>query len=191
MDINIADFRKNLSSVNEIIYFDKSEFLREKTSNPLRLNQVISQAEGLLKGSNENDKYFLYGALGNLYRINGLPKKAINCLTNCLNQAVEERNPTREIVSLIRLGEALKYDRNHKKALNHFNKALGMCEAHKVDEYLDFVLQHKGKCLMELAKLDEAEECFQKALTLRKQKGNHSLIDSTEQAIVLVREMQR
>ena len=44
---------------------------------------------------------------------------------------------------------------------------------------------------MELAKLNKAEEYFQKVLTLRKQKGNHSLIDSTEQAIVLVREKQR
>lgn len=43
---------------------------------------------------------------------------------------------------------------------------------------------------MELGVLNEAEACFQKALTLRKQKGNHSLIDSTEQAIVLVGEMQ-
>lgn len=191
LDINIADFRENLSTVNEVIYFDKSEYLREKTSNPLIINHVIRQAEGLLKDGNKNDKLFLYGTLWNLYRINGLPQKAIHCLTYCLTQALEERNPTREIVSLIRLGEALKYDRNHKKALDHFNKALGMCEAHKIDEYRDFVLQHKGKCLMELANLNEAEDCFQKALTLRKQKGDHSLIDSTEQAIVLVREMQR
>ncbi|MDS9470728.1 tetratricopeptide repeat protein [Sporosarcina pasteurii] len=176
--------------MNEVIYFDKSECLREKTFNPLFLNQLISQAEGLLKGSNENDKYFLYGALGNLYRINGQPKKAINCLTYCLNHAVEERNPTREIISLIRLGEALKYDSNHKKALDHFDKALEICDANKIDEYLDFVLQHKGKCLMELAMLNEAEECFQQALKLRKLKGNRSLIDSTEQAIELVREMQ-
>lgn len=65
-----------------------------------------------------------------------------------------------------------------------------MCEVHKIDEYLDFVLQHKGKCLMELAMLNDAEECFKKALALRESKGNCSLIDSTEQAIGLVREMQ-
>lgn len=65
-----------------------------------------------------------------------------------------------------------------------------MCETNKVDEYLDFVLQHKGKCLMELAMLNEAEECFQKALTLRKSKRIRSLIYSTEQAIELVREMK-
>ena len=155
------------------------------------LNQVINQAEALVKNCNEKDMYFLYGALGNLYRINGQPQKAINCLTYCLNQAVAEKNPTREIISFIRLGEALKYDSNHKKAMEYFNNALGMCETHKIDEYLDFVLQHKGKCLMELARLTEAEECFQKALALRKLKGNESLIDSTEQAIGLLREMQR
>ena len=173
--------------MNEIIYFDKNEYLREKTSDPLKLNQIISQAERLLVNINENDKYFLYGSLGNLYRINEQPQKAINCLTYCLRQATEERNLSREIISLIRLGEALKYNSSHKEALNHFNKASEICKAHRIDVYLDFALQHKGKCLMELAMLNEAEACFQKALTLRKSKGDLSLIDSTEQAIRLLR----
>jgi len=190
LNINIAGFRENLSVVNKVIFFDKSEFLREKASDPLILNQIINQAERLLKDSDENDKYFLYGVLGNFYRINGQAQKAIKCLTYCYDRAVKEKNTIKEIISLIRLGEALKYNRNHKKALEHFNKALEMCEDHKIDEYFDFALQHIGKCLMELAMLKEAEECFQKALKLRKAKGNHSLIDSTEQAIALVREMQ-
>lgn len=137
-----------------------------------------------------NDKYFLYGVLGNLYRINGQAQKSINYLTYCLKKAAEEGNHTREIVTLIRLGEALKYDSNHKEALNHFNKAFEMCRTNEIEEYLDFVLQHKGKCLMELAMLNEAEECFVKALELRKSKGELSLIDSTLQAIGLVTEMQ-
>lgn len=143
-----------------------------------------------MKGKVGNDKCFLYGVLGNLYRINGEAQKAINYLTYCLNKAAAEANHTREIITLIRLGEALKYDSNHKEALNHFNKALEMCKTNEIEEYLDFVLQHKGKCFMELAMLNEAEECFVKALELRESKGELSLIDSTLQAIGLVKEMQ-
>lgn len=176
--------------MNDVIYFDKNEYLREKTSNPLKLKQVISQAKYLLKNSNASDTNFLYGILGNLYRIKGQPQKAMTYLTFCLDQAVEEGHPTKEVVSLIRLGEALKYDNNQQMALNYFNRALEICETHKIDEYLDFALQHKGKCLLELAKLNESLECFQIALTIRRRKRNHSLIESTEQAIKLVKEIQ-
>ncbi|MEK3763333.1 hypothetical protein [Solibacillus sp. FSL K6-4121] len=189
--MNIADFKENLLTLNDLIYFDQNEYLREKTSEPLKILQFISDAEALLKDSNEDEKYFLYGTLGNLYRIIEQPKKAIHSLSYCLKHSKEERNLSREIVSLIRLGEALKYDNNHLKALEKFNKALNLCKANKVIEYKDFVLQHKGKCLMELALLNEAEECFLEALVLRKTKGNSSLTDSTQQALNLLKELKQ
>jgi|SRR5690625_1676219 len=188
--MNIADFRKKILAINENIYFDKNDYLREKPINPLKLNQFIDEAKDLLSSTNKDDKYFLYGILGNLYRINGQPKKAINYLTYCLDCAVEEKSFTREVISLIRLGEAYKYDDNHRLALDQFNKALEICEIKKLDEYLDFALQHKGKCLMELTRFEDAEECFMKALEIRSIKGDSSLIDSTQQAIDLVREME-
>lgn len=191
IEVNIADFKENLFALNDIIFFDQNDYLREKTSNPLKILQVISDAEALLKDSDEDDKYFLYGTLGNLYRIIEQPKKAIHSLSYCLNHLVEERNLSREVVSLIRLGEALKYDSNHIEALDKFNVALNLCKANKIVEYLDFVLQHKGKCLMELAILNEAQECFLEALALRKTKGNFSLIDSTQQALNLLKELKQ
>lgn len=188
--MNLEDYRESLVTINEIIYFDEKEYLREKTSNPLKLNEIIDAGESLLQYSNEDDSYFLYGTIGNLYRINEQPEKAISFLSYCLRYAVREKNLTREIVALIRIGEAHKYDNNHTKALELFNKALDKCDANKIDEYLDFVMQHKGKCLMELGRLNEAEECFLKALKLRISKGNPSLIDSTEQALRLVKDLQ-
>ena len=191
INVDIVDFKKNLFTINDIIFFDNNEYLREKTSNPLKILQFISEAEALLKDSNEDDKYFLYGTLGNLYRIVGQPKIAIHSLSYCLNCSVKEKNLIREIATLIRLGEALKYDSNHGEALDKFNAALSLCEANKIDEYLDFVLQHKGKCLMEIEMLNEAEECFLEALVLRNTKGNFALIDSTQQAVNLLNELQK
>ena len=186
--MRIVDFKKSLSSVNEFIYFDSNDYLREKTSNPLKLKQVIADAEYLLKISFEkSEKYFLYGTVGNLYRICEEPQKALNYLNFCLCLALEEGNITREAVTLIRLGEALKYDEKHDEALEFFEKAFIKCKENKLDTYLDFALQHKGKCLMEMGRLDEAEISFIKAFKLREFKGDTTLIDSTKKALDLVK----
>lgn len=188
--MDIENLKEKLNAVNDYIYFDKEQFLREKTSHPSMLKQVISQAECLLEKSSEQDKYFLNGVIGNLCRINGQPQKAIRHLTYCLHHAVNDGSYTKEIVARIRLGEAFKYNNHHDKAMDCFNKALDLCEIHSIDEYIDFALQHKAKCLMELEKVEEAEECLQITLSLRQEKGDSALIQSTKQAIHLVNEMK-
>lgn len=185
--MSIEDFKKSLSSINEIIYFDSNEYLREKPANRLKLQQMIVEAENLLKNcTEEDDKYFLCGTLGNLYRISGQPQIAIDYLTYCIRYATQAGNIKKEIVSLIRFGEALKYDGKHDRALEVFNGALDNCKDNNVITYLDFVLQHKGKCLLELGRLAEAEKYLLEALKLRKIKGDPALIESTKQAIDLV-----
>jgi len=189
--MRIADFKKSLTSVNEFIYFDSNDYLREKASNPLGLIQVITDAEYLLKiGIGESDKYFLNGTVGNLYRICGEPQKALDYLNSCLCFAKEEGNITRETVTLIRLGEALKYDGKHDEAIELFEEAFKKCKDNKLDTYLDFALQHRGKCLMEMGRIDEAEKSFIKALKLREFKGDTNLIDSTKKALELVKRLK-
>ncbi|WP_374967238.1 hypothetical protein [Lysinibacillus sp. RS5] len=188
--MSIVDFKKRISDLSKFIYFDKNDYLREKTSNPLKLKQVIAEAENLLKINNEEDKYFLYGTIGNLYRICGEPQKGIYYLNHCLSYALEKGNIRNEIVTLIRLGEALKYDMKHNEALECFDEALNKCKANKIDAYSDFALQHKGKSLMELGKFIEAEKCFIQAFKLREFKGDPTLIDSTKQALDLVKRLK-
>ncbi|MBA4536332.1 tetratricopeptide repeat protein [Bacillus aquiflavi] len=190
--MNIVDFKKKLPVLNEIIFFDKNQYLREKCSNPFILEQLINAGETLLEEltDNEEDKYFLCGVLGHLYRVYGQPKKAIYYLTLCLKQAIREGNISKEVVSLIRYGEALKYDHKHREALKIFNKALDKCKENALHSYVDFALQHKGKCLLELTKIDEAENCFLEAFKIRKLKANGSLLDSTQQAIDFVKSMR-
>jgi tetratricopeptide (TPR) repeat protein len=184
----LSDFKRNLSSLNEIIYFDDNEFLREKTSDPVLLQQYIKEANEFLKSPlNEQEEYFIRGTLGNLYRVNGEAPKAISHLTFCRNYAKKAQETSKEIVSLIRLGEALKYNNNHNDALNMFNLALEKCQSSNTKNYIDFVHQHKGKCLMELLRLDEAERCFLEALRIRQQRGDEKLISSTQKAIELLK----
>ena len=188
--MEISEFQKNISVINEFIYFDENDYLREKTTNPLKLKEFIADAKYLLS-ENEEHKYYLCGFIGNLYRICEEPQDALNYLHECLNISLEEGNIKKEIVSLIRLGEALKYANQHQKALELFNSALTKCHDNRVELYLDFTLQHKGKCLMELGELEEAETCFVQSLKLREHKAEPSLIKSTELALNLIRTLKK
>lgn len=187
--MKISEFQKKTSVIDEFIYFDENDFLREKTTNPLMLKQFIADAKYLLS-ENEEYKYYLCGFIGNLYRICEEPQDALTYLHECLHISLEEGNIKKEIVSLIRLGEALKYANQHQKALKLFNSALTKCHENRVDLYLDFTLQHKGKCLIELGELEDAETCFLQSLKLREQKAEQSLIKSTELALSLIRKLK-
>jgi HTH-type transcriptional regulator, pleiotropic regulator of extracellular virulence genes len=183
-----ADIKNYISEVNELIYYDSNEYLREKSSDPSRLKEIINDIENLLKTCNEiEDRFFLYGTLGNLYRIYGQTQKSVMYLSLCISFALREKNIKKEMVSLLRLGEALKYDNKHKEALDVFNEVLVKCKDNNDADYMDFALQHKGKCLMELGRLDESQECLSEALKLRYLKGDSNLIESTQQSLELVK----
>ena len=186
--MNLTNFKEKLTAINEQIYFDKNDNLREKPIDPTKLDKLIYEAKALLADADEEDTYYFNGVLGNIYRIKGQPKQAISYLTACVEYAVNKKSPSMEIVALIRLGEAFKYNDAHDLALEKFHRALEICEAEHLNKYADFALQHKGKCLMELERLKEAEACFTKALELRNIKGDTRLIDSTQQALDLVKE---
>lgn len=186
--MNFPEFKDCLLTLSEIIYFDSNEYLREKTSNPFRMKEIIDIAENLLANiTNEDEKYFLMGTLGNLYRIYGEQQKAVKILTECVTIANNQNNSNREIVALIRLGEAIKYNDNPMKALEIFNEVLEKCKANNNLLYLDFAIQHKGKGLLELGGFVEAEKCFKEALKLREFKGDVSLIESTRQALNFIK----
>jgi len=60
--MNFSEFKNCLLTISEIIYFDNDEYLREKTSNPFRLKEMIDIAENLLANTkSEDEKYFLMG----------------------------------------------------------------------------------------------------------------------------------
>lgn len=192
MKITLETFKEKLSTIHNIIYFDDHHYLREKTSDREKLTTYIEQGEYLLVqcSHHKEDMYFLHGTLGNLYRIYEKPYQAIPFLEQCLDYARKTKNITKEIVSLIRYGEALKYADNHNESLNMFHEAFKLCQEHDITNYLDFVWQHEGKCLLEVGQIDDAEKCFAQAMNLRQEKGEQTLIQSTEQALNLIQKMK-
>lgn len=189
--ISIDDFKKSMAQISHTIFFDESDFLREKSSDPALLSRTIEQGEKLRKRIGLEQNYFLLGSLGNLYRIDLQPRVAIPLFKQCLEIADKEQNKQREVVTRIRLGETLKYDGRHEDAWKEFERALKLCETNGITKYRDFVYQHMGKCLMELSEFAAAEECFEKALEIRKEKGEVSLIESTQKAIEFLNRKQK
>jgi len=43
--MDITKFKDNISIINDIIYFDKDNYLRETTSELTLINQIIHKAE--------------------------------------------------------------------------------------------------------------------------------------------------
>ncbi len=104
---------------------------------------------------------------------------------HCLAYAMKETDTAKEITTSIRLGEVYKYQDKHELALKQFQKAILLCEATEATYQLDFAYQHLGKCLMELGRYNEAEDILRHALTIRNEKGNQALIDSTTKTLEL------
>lgn len=182
--MSLLIFKEQLTSISEDIYFDEGEFLREKTTDPDRLLGLIRYGDGLLRKENTSEEiYFLHGTLGNLYRIYGKPEKAILHLMKSLKLAESEKDIKKQTASLIRLGEAQKYSGKREGALELFNKAYTKAVHEGAAEYIDFALQHKGKCLLEMGQAENAMKCFSEALNIRLEKKEPSLIQSTRQAI--------
>ncbi|MEK3979769.1 tetratricopeptide repeat protein [Psychrobacillus sp. FSL K6-2836] len=184
--LKIDDLKKEFLSLQSFIYFDENDFLREKCSDEVALQKVIRDFEkAIFEGTNRSqteELIFLYGTIGNLYRIKGEMKPAIEVLS----KAVELSEGNKQISNLIRLGEALKYADQYQQALSIFNAVINQCKQEH-SQLLDFAYQHKGKCLLELEEISEAYECFQKAMDLRVRKGDESLIDSTQKALNFVK----
>lgn len=180
--MNKEELKFKLMKLNEFLYFDDNNYLREKCSDESLLKEVIEKFETEIDSrTNENfdDMIFLYENIGNLYRIRGDTNLAIKSLKIALKLSDENK----QISNLIRLGEALKYDGQHEKALKKFDKAIELCTSSNGSNLLDFAYQHKGKCLLELGQIDAALDYFQKALKIRLVKGDQSLIESTQKAI--------
>ncbi|GAK02089.1 putative acetyltransferase [Geomicrobium sp. JCM 19037] len=169
------------------VYFDESLGLREQTADLAIIHRVIAELETLLYSDETiaSEKHQLRGALGNLYRFANEPEQAIDYLMFNVSEAMHDHDKHREAVARIRLGEAFKYAEQHKRALEQFEWALRHNERYK-----DFALQHQGKCLLELGRIEEAIICFETALSIRREKDDESLIASTEAAIRYVKDGQ-
>ena len=128
--------------------------------------------------------------LGVLNRIIGNLEKSLQQLTEAQSIIRNLDNEKLYILNEIRLATTLQFQGKFEAA-EEIHTALEH-QIHTNDSHhdlLDFIYQHKGKNYYEWGKLELALAEFEKALSIRKIKGNEGLIHSTEIAIQKIKEL--
>lgn len=158
---------------------------------PALRKQIEGQLEQLKLATAHEDVptwLHLLGSLGETYYLLGDYQDAFLFLGKALALARRVGDRRREAVNQIRLATAHQYAGNHLEAEARFHQALDFVTASHQTEYLDFIWQHLGKCLVEQGRIEEAIRCFEEALAYRRVKGDADLIASTERALSAIRQ---
>lgn len=184
------------AKLSSIIYFDESEYLRERATDMNALLQFIALLDPLYKMVDHDEQYQIASTLGYLYRVAGADDslqltKAEQYFRECLTYAKNRLDVGKEITTLIRLGEVYKYGGKYDEACTQFYEAITICVTENDTRQLDFAHQHLGKCFMEMGMFAPAKSQLQTALILREKKENESLINSTTKALELLAKLER
>lgn len=169
-------------------YIDQLQFLREKFIDSKQAKTHIIIVKNLYTKSSKKIK-FQYGLfLAKLYRTYGLEDAsyfplAKDMLTKCFNFAQSSNENDTLIETYMELGELYKNMNNYNLALNAFAEALNLATQYTNKDalYLQF-----GKCYFECGNLNQAENYFYRSLDIRKEKGQLTLLEETQQAIDLL-----
>jgi tetratricopeptide (TPR) repeat protein len=133
----------------------------------------------------------LLGQVGNDQRVLGNLIEAEMFLIEAAALARKLGDRRREAMNAIRLATVRQYQGQHAEAEALLRETLSRTRSGDAADYEDFALQHLGKCLVEMGRVDEAVECFDRALVLRWMKADAQLIASTERALHAARALQQ
>lgn len=167
----------------------RTRFLRQvATPSPSQLARLQEQLAELAIARESGDRQAtlaLLGELGEAYRMLGFLDEARPLLTEAVEVADRHADARRALVNRLRLATLLQYAEEHDAALPLFGAALARAEA--LGLLVDYVRQHRGKCLAELGRWDEAIADFEAALAARARGGDAALITSSREALELAR----
>lgn len=172
-----------VEELKQYLYVDENDLLREKCSNEAYLDDVIRQGEKILWDYRDSDRNKICGILGNLYRIKGNLEIALPFLERYKEYCFEYENEEVATLALLRYAEALKYAHEHKEALAAFEEVLERCLLFNIEKYKNNAWQQLGKCYVEMGDMKKAENCFLKALVLRKKINDPKLLEASESVL--------
>ncbi len=159
------------------------EFQRQcyAPDDPEWLESVETLRDALDASDDALESLRLKGRLGDQLRA---CRETVDDAVELLQEAVAELDSRGEEAlvasNLIRLATALQYTGEHQRALAVFDRAVEIAGDH---DLLDYAHQHLGKCLVELGEFQRARRHFEKALKIRRRRGDQSLVESTCRAL--------
>jgi tetratricopeptide (TPR) repeat protein len=101
---------------------------------------------------------------------------------------------TRRELAVVRLRPAipLQYAERHKVALEQFERANHTIREARLRGLRDFIEQHRGNCLVELGRFEDARRAFEAALRLRTRRRSPDprLVTPTKRALAALAELE-
>jgi len=168
----------------ENFYFDQD--LREIPKDPKKLLKRIDLIQKeMVDDEKTEDRVRHLGELGYLCRTLNELELAEQYLGQAMNLIEEDDlGPRFFVIYGIRLAHVWQWQKRFEESNPMFTDLINLCQEHSsCADLLDFAHQHAGKNLFDQKDYDGAIELFEMALTVRRQKDDKNLIDSTNLAI--------
>lgn len=162
-------------------------FLRTLKPEDENLLERYRQNNNSLETQAQGERLVLLGQLGEQARALGLFEASLRHLQEALKLARDASDPQAEVANRIRLGTTLQYLERFDDAEDAFKQAIEATQAPEFADLQDEALQKWGKFLAEKGQYQQARNCFEAALELRKRKAApEELIDASVDAIELL-----
>jgi tetratricopeptide (TPR) repeat protein len=159
-------------------------FLRDTIADAAQLDLAELEVEfdRAFAESDERELMRIYGAIGELTRINGGDGRPM--IEQALELAHRLDDARGVIANRIRMAIAHFYRGEHAFAELELHQVIADIEDGSDTTYLDYAWQHLGKCIAEQERYQEAIKCFERALLLR---TDPRLRASSQEAIAAAR----
>ncbi|MEC4813432.1 MAG: tetratricopeptide repeat protein [Scytonema sp. PMC 1069.18] len=160
--------------------------LYDVPNKPLQVQKAVEWLQSQLT-NNANDthkKIEILGLIGVYSRMLRDFSTARHALSSAIELSESIGSLPHKTVNLIRLAHVYQWQKQFSLSETLFEEVFAYCSNYsELEPYIDFAYQHFGKCKFDQAQYKEAQYCFEKALEIRKSKGDHFLIESTQLAL--------
>lgn len=130
------------------------------------------------------ERIHLAGLAGSCARVLHRLELAERLLNFALQLAIREQDERAIAANTIRYAQVLQSRRDFARSTALFGEALALVKASPAAADLaDFVFQHLGKNALDQEQWAEAAGYFEQALSLRRMRGDRSLVESSERAL--------
>lgn len=168
-----------------LYHFDDN--LHEVPNDPAEIAAEIARLKDeAVSTTDDLERAKLLGMLGAYQRI----MNQLDAAAETLNQAVElsKGHAKFSLVNRLRLAHVHQWQKDYASSNQEFDKLVVEVESDEhVAMYRDFVYQHAGKNRFDQQDYAGALAYFEKALAIRQEKQDNSLIDSTQHAIQITK----
>lgn len=173
---DLREIPENPASMQAYVDFLIGEIRKLKIEKPAHEGEIPANVRAVVK---------LLGEVGSYAKILKKPEAARNALDKSLSLIDQyQLGLGTWAVHTLRYGDVLRFQNDALGAETAFRSVLEMAERQPaIAELADFAWQHLGKMYFDGKQLKKAEDCFLKALEIRKKKGVKELTESTELAL--------